>query len=104
LAFPLADFRQELPDNDHIQTFLQENFPQVNFPVFGLSTLETNLVFQKLQSPGKTVRHNFFKYLVDRNGKVVHYYTKKQDPNTIAQDIETLLLAPAPRQHRLVTH
>lgn len=104
LAFPLSDFHQELPSNNKIQEFLNEEYPQVNFPIFGLSTLNDNIVYQKVQSPGKEVRHNFFKYLLDRNGKVVQYYTKKQDPSMIAQDIEDLLQVPTNTHHKLVTH
>ena len=44
----------------------------------------------KTHIPGK-VPHNFFKYLVGRDGRAIHRYEKKQDPNSFAADIEKLL-------------
>jgi glutathione peroxidase len=103
LAFPISNFHQELDSNDKIQEFVTKEYPEANFPIFGLSSLEENVVYQQLQSSGNKVRWNFFKYLVDRNGKVVEFYDKRQNPSTLANDIETLLDAPAPQQHKLVT-
>ena len=95
LAFPTNDFHQELATNPEIQSFLVEHFPQVNFPVFGISTLQDNPVYQTLQQqlPDQHVQHNFFKYLVDRKGRATHLFTKKQDPLSLAPYIEALLHA-----------
>ena len=120
LAFPTSDFHQELSSNEEIQQYLTKNFPLLNFPIFALSTLEDNLVYQRLVKQqqeqeeeeekgaggGGRVRHNFFKYLVDRNGMVVHLYTKKEDPLTLSDDIEKLLQGDddTRRRHQVVTH
>jgi glutathione peroxidase-family protein len=42
LAFPIDDFRQELKSNKEIENFVHENFPQVDFPIFSLSSLPLN--------------------------------------------------------------
>jgi hypothetical protein len=34
----------------------------------------------------------------------VKFFNQQEDPSTLANDIETLLDAPAPQQHKLVTH
>lgn len=97
LAFPTNEFHQELGSNEEIHEYLDEHFPHLNFPIFGLSkALPENPVYQNLQAqlPTQEVRGNFFKYLVDRNGKAVSFYTKKEFPitsHTIVRDIETLL-------------
>ncbi|KAL3943537.1 MAG: hypothetical protein SGBAC_002395 [Bacillariaceae sp.] len=105
LAFPISDFHQELPDNDAILGFVQEKFPQANFPIFGLSSLAENPVYENLQrTSGRNVQWNFFKFLVDRNGKVVNAYDHHQNPFSLTADIETLLDASDPHSHKLVTH
>lgn len=93
MAFPSNDFRQELDTNAEINSFLQQQFPQVDFPVFGITSLMDNPVYRRLreQLPEEHVHHNFFKYLVDRDGRAVALYSKKQDPLTLTRDIEELL-------------
>jgi glutathione peroxidase len=94
LAFPTNDFHQELDSNQEIQSFLHDHFSSVTFPVFGLSSLRTNPVYRTLQEqlPHQYVQHNFYKYLVDRQGIAQHLYPKSQPPVDIEQDIERLLL------------
>ena len=52
--------------------------------------------------PDNHVRHNFFKYLVNRQGMAVKFYDKQTEPLDIQDDIEELLLTSAdaanPRQ------
>lgn len=93
LAFPTNDFRQEFDTNEEIQSFLEDKFPQVDFPIFGVSELDENPIYQQLhkQLPNQPVKHNFFKYLVDRKGIATHLFTKKQDPLTLTPYIEHLL-------------
>jgi len=92
LAFPSNDFRQEYESDAEIQSFLEENF-EPNFPVFGISELSGNPVYQQLQRhvPDASVKHNFFKYLVNRQGIAVHLYSKKQDPLSFEKNIEELI-------------
>jgi len=93
LAFPISDFHQELGSNEEILSFVEENFPQVDFPLFGLSTLGKSPVYQTIrkQNPDDPVKWNFYKFLVDGNGQVVHVYDKKMRPLQIADQIEQLL-------------
>jgi glutathione peroxidase-family protein len=96
LAFPTNDFHQELDSNAAIQSFVSEHFPQVTFPIFATSSLHDNVVYQTLQHqlPDEHVRHNFYKFLVDRNGVAVHMFSKQQDPLELEEHIEKLLLGP----------
>lgn len=93
LAFPISDFHQELSSNQEILSFVLENFPQVNFPLFSLSTLSESPVYQNIhkQKPDEHVKWNFYKFLVDWNGQVVEVYDKKVHPLQIADQIEKLL-------------
>lgn len=105
LAFPTNDFHQELSSNEEIQEFVKSNYEQVTFPIFGLSSLHDNVVYKELreQLPDAHVKHNFFKYLVDRNGKAVKLFHKKEDPLTFTKEIEKLLDQEDGRRHKLVT-
>lgn len=99
LAFPTNDFHQELSSNELIHEFLENKFPNaITFPVLGMTTLRENPVYQTLarQLPDEHVRHNFFKYLVDRRGMAVKMFTKKQDPHEFEDEIEALLDANTP--------
>jgi glutathione peroxidase-family protein len=93
LAFPINDFRQELPSNEEIETWVHDNFPQAKFPMFSLSSLEENPVFAMIrkQVPSKLPKWNFFKYLVDGNGHVVKVYDHHTNPLAMVNDIEALL-------------
>jgi glutathione peroxidase len=113
LAFPTNDFHQELGSDEEIKTFVSENFPQVTFPIFGLGSLNENVVYQQLQrqlpsdnnNQQQQVHGNFFKYLVDQNGVAVAFFNKQQDPLTMESEIEKLLLGPTgtTTHHRAVT-
>ena len=72
--------------------FLTEHFA-INFPVFQETSLAENPIYQKLQAqlPGQPVRHNFFKYLVGRDGVAVELFPKKMDPHELAPIIEDML-------------
>lgn len=94
LAFPSNDFHQELKTNQDVHNFLQEQFKnKINFPVFGITSLADNPVYQQLRKhiPDQQVQHNFFKYLVDRNGIAQALFHKKQDPITLEPNIEKVL-------------
>ena len=93
LAFPISDFHQELGSNEEIISFVKENFPQVDFPLFGLSSLGESPVYQAIhkQKPEDSVKWNFYKFLVDGDGRVVDVYDKKVNPMKIAGRIEELL-------------
>lgn len=92
LAFPTNDYHQEYETDAEIQSFVSDNF-QPNFPVFGTSSLGENPVYQQLQRhlPDTSIKHNFFKYLVNRQGVAVHLFDKKQDPLSFSDEIEELI-------------
>jgi len=86
LAFPTNDFRQEPGSNDEIsQTVLdlvgEDVFHSPNFILFPKSSLETNPVYRLLQRhmPQTRVKHNFYKYIIGRDGVPIQFYTKKDD-------------------------
>lgn len=81
--------------------FVKTNYPQATFPIFGVSSLQENEVYQTLsrQLPKTHVKHNFYKYLVNREGVAVKFYTKQQEPLSLGDDIEELLNAPSPGKH-----
>jgi glutathione peroxidase len=101
LAFPLEDFHQELDTNEQIQQFVSDKFPEVTFPIFGKSSLKDNVVYQSLkrQMPEHVVKHNFYKYLVNREGIPIKFFTKAQEPLSLRKDIEELLDAPMAHRH-----
>lgn len=103
LAFPTNDFHQEPGSNEEILSFVTEKYPQVNFPIFGKSSLASNPVYLKLERhlPNDVVKHNFFKYLVNRQGIAVHLYNKKTEPRSLEQAIEKLLEDDLPKKLRM---
>lgn len=108
LAFPLSDFHQELSSDAEIEAFVKENYPQVTFPIFGLSTLADNPVYMTLknQLPLNRVRNNFFKFLVNRHGQAVRLFVKSESPLSFEDDIVALLNEPYESNrnpHKLVT-
>lgn len=93
LAFPSNDFHQELGSNEEIASFWSNEHPEATFPVFALSSLADNPVYQRIyqQLPEKRVKHNFFKYLVNRDGVAVKMFTKKQNPLSLKEEIKQFL-------------
>jgi len=95
LAFPTNDFHQEPGSNDQItQTVSTLLTPQLyhhpNFILFPKSSLQTNPLYALLQkttthdlystnSKSYKVKHNFYKYVVGRDGVPVGFYGKKDD-------------------------
>lgn len=105
LAFPTNDFHQEIPDNEGIQAFVEENFPQVTFPVLGISSLKENPVYMTLkkQMPDTKIEWNFFKYLVNQKGIPVAFYTLHDAPLSLVDTIEALLSESNGNNHHYVT-
>ncbi len=99
LAFPCDQFGHQEPGNDdEILSFCEVNYG-VEFPVF--SKIEVNghdahplykfLKSQKGGLLGDSIKWNFTKFLVDRQGKVVERYAPIISPERIASDIEKQL-------------
>eukprot|EP00978_Attheya_sp_CCMP212_P008339 scaffold19620_cov55-Attheya_sp.AAC.1 len=83
----------ELDTDEEIRNFVTQTYPQVKFPIMGLSTLAKNVVYQTLQNqmPEQRVRANFFKYIVDTNGMAVSLHNKKEAPISLSEEIEQLI-------------
>jgi glutathione peroxidase len=99
LGFPCNQFANQEPgSSDEITSFCEINFG-VNFPLYDkidVKGANAHPLFQYLtkQAPGfltKTVKWNFTKFLIDRQGKVVARFAPTTKPEDIADAIEKLL-------------
>lgn len=100
LAFPCNQFGQQEPgSNTDIQQFCDLKF-NVSFPLF--AKVEVNgqhaaplYQYLKDQAPGilgsKSIKWNFTKFLVDKQGKVVKRYASTTKPDAMRADIQALL-------------
>ncbi len=100
LGFPCNQFGAQEPGNaEEIASFCKLTY-DVTFPV--LQKIEVNGAeaspvydWMKGEAPGlmgsKSVKWNFTKFLVDREGHVVKRYGPTDAPKTIEKDIERLL-------------
>jgi len=100
LGFPCNQFgAQEPGDADEIQEFCKVNFG-VTFPL--MTKVDVNgsdasplFDWMKKEAPGalgtKSVKWNFTKFLIDRDGNVVKRYAPQDTPERMAKDIEKLL-------------
>jgi glutathione peroxidase len=100
MAFPCNQFgHQEPGDADQIEQFCKVNFG-LSFPL--MAKVEVNganepplYSWLKQEAPGlmgtRSIKWNFTKFLIDRQGKVVRRYAPTDKPQSIARDIEKLL-------------
>ena len=100
LGFPCDQFgHQEPGDEAEIRNFCKLNY-DVSFPMF--AKVEVNgdgahPLYQHLKSQAKgilgseSVKWNFTKFLVDREGKVVRRYAPNDRPESLEKDIAALL-------------
>ena len=100
LAFPCNQFGGQEPGTaDQIEEFCKVNFG-LSFPLMAKVEVngpnETPLYsWLKSEAPGvmgtRSIKWNFTKFLIDRDGKVVRRYAPTDKPESIAKDIEKLL-------------
>lgn len=99
LGFPCNQFGGQEPGNaDEIAEFCKVNFG-VTFPLMakvevngpGASPLFDWMKREAKGLIGSSIKWNFTKFLIDRNGKVVRRYGPTDAPDRIAKDIEKLL-------------
>lgn len=97
LGFPSNDFgKQEPGSNKEIADFCYNTYA-VKFPMFvksAVSGSERNALFADLsQATGTAPKWNFYKYLIDRHGKVVNSYNSLTSPSSrsLIADIERAL-------------
>ncbi|MEM6640296.1 MAG: glutathione peroxidase [Pseudomonadota bacterium] len=100
LGFPCNQFgRQEPGSAGDIAQFCELNYG-VSFPMF--EKIDVNganaaplFTFLKSKAPGalgtQSVKWNFTKFLIDRDGQVVRRYAPSVKPDDLRKDIETLL-------------
>ena len=101
LGFPCNQFAGQEPLNEEgIESFCRINYG-VTFPMFAkidVNGVKTHPLYQYLkhQAPGllgsEIIKWNFTKFLVDKKGKVIRRYAPSATPESIAADIEKLLL------------
>lgn len=100
LGFPCDQFGgQEPGDPEEIQQFCEMNFG-VTFPIFKKTDVngpDTHPLFKwiKAAAPGilgtESIKWNFTKFLINREGEVVKRYASATSPQNIKSDIEKLL-------------
>ena len=100
LGFPCNQFGAQEPGNaEEIASFCKLTY-DVTFPVLkkiGVNGDNASPLYDwmKKEAPGlmgsKSVKWNFTKFLIDREGKVVRRYAPTDAPAAIAKDIEKLL-------------
>jgi glutathione peroxidase len=100
LGFPCNQFGSQEPGNEEqIKEFCRLNYG-VTFPMF--SKIEVNggsthplYEFLKKKRPGilgsGSIKWNFTKFLIDRNGYVVERFAPKKKPDELENNIEVLL-------------
>jgi len=100
LGFPCNQFGAQEPGTaQDIESFCEINYG-VTFPLFAkidVNGKDAAPLYQHLKAarPGllgsEAIKWNFTKFLVDRQGNVVERYAPKDEPASIAPDIEKLL-------------
>lgn len=94
LGFPSDQFKQESVSDDDMVGICKKNFG-VTFPLFSrisvngshADPLYSYLKKQKRGLLGGSIKWNFTKFLVDKNGNVVKRYSPSTDPSYIEADI-----------------
>jgi glutathione peroxidase len=99
VGFPSNDFSQEPGTNKEIAEFCRTTYG-VEFPQFeksSVASLAANPLYAELaRQTGRKPQWNFFKFVIDRNGKPVATFGSTADPDTreITALIERLLAEP----------
>ncbi len=97
LGFPSNDFGQQEPGSSKEIADFCYNTYAVKFPMFAKSIVSgpqrSALYAQLAQASNTTPKWNFYKYLIDRQGRVVQSYSSMTSPQSksLIADIEKLL-------------
>lgn len=97
LGFPSNDFGQQEPGSSREIADFCFNTYAVKFPMFSktvVSGARRNALYAQLaKESGTAPKWNFYKYLIDRNGRVVDSYNSMTAPlsKSLVGDIEKLL-------------
>lgn len=102
LGFPCNQFAGQEPLNEAgIENFCRINYG-VTFPLFAkidVNGAQAHPLYEYLkhQAPGilgsEAIKWNFTKFLIDKKGNVITRYAPATSPDSIASDIERVLLA-----------
>jgi glutathione peroxidase len=102
VGFPSNQFGQQDPgSNDEIASFCQVNYG-VSFPMMGkvdVNGAKAHPLWKWLtaEAPGllgsKSIKWNFTKFLVGKDGRVIKRYAPNDAPESLAKDIEAALAA-----------
>ena len=99
LGFPCNQFGEQEPgSSEEIESFCQINYG-VSFPVFekiDVNGKNAHPIFQYLKSvlgdfPIDSIKWNFTKFLVDKNGNPYKRYSPNTEPLDMEEDIKQLL-------------
>ena len=100
LGFPCNQFGGQDPgSNEEIDNFCKRNYG-VNFPMFAKVDVkgpEAHAIFRLLTREAKgilgsqSIKWNFTKFLIGRNGEVINRYAPTTKPESLEQDIERAL-------------
>jgi glutathione peroxidase len=99
LGFPCDQFAHQEPVSDSDMTEFCKVNHGVTFPLMGKINVNGKeahplYVWLKEQAPGtlgSTIKWNFTKFLVEKDGVTVHRYAPKDVPSSIAPKIEEVL-------------
>lgn len=102
IGFPSNEFGAQDPgSNEEIASFCSLNYG-VSFPMMAkvkVNGADAHPLWQWLrkQAPGllgsESIKWNFTKFLVGRDGQVIRRYAPKDEPEALARDIEAALAA-----------
>lgn len=100
LGFPCDQFgHQEPGDENEIKNFCSLNY-DVKFPLFAkinVNGADTHPLYKYLKHEAKgllgseSIKWNFTKFLIDKDGKVLSRYAPTDTPQSIEKDIAALL-------------
>lgn len=95
IAVPSDDFKQELKQPTEIESFCKVKFG-VTFPVtktYNVKKGEVHPFFMYAAEKTTSPKWNFYKYLINKNGEVVEYYSSITNPSSkkVTSKIEELL-------------
>lgn len=102
LGFPCNQFSQQEPGTDQeIQSFCELNY-RVSFPISrkiavkgpNIDPLYGYLTQAKKGLLGASIKWNFTKFLINRQGQVVARYAPSTKPEKLSRDIERLIAEP----------
>lgn len=99
LGFPSNQFKEQEPgSDDDIKNFCEINYG-VTFPLFSKVDVngdDAHDLFKYIRKEtkgllGDSVKWNFTKFLVDRNGQVIKRFSPQTSPDKLVDDIKKLL-------------